>query len=89
MPDPSTLTPLALQSTLQQLLRNLKFADDDPVHAPGHDHHDPGRMQMRKRFVSVKNDQKAKHAWKVIASKLSRSEPDVKTKWNQIKRSSG
>ena len=40
------------------------------------------------KLRTLQADQKAKHAWKVIAAKLARSEPDVKAKWNQIKNTS-
>ena len=38
------------------------------------------------RLKDLKGNTTAKHPWKVSAGKLGRSEPDVKSKWSQIKK---
>jgi hypothetical protein len=48
----------------------------------------PWTEEDEQKLRTLKGDQKAKHAWKVIAGKLAHSEPKGKAKWNQIKNSS-
>jgi hypothetical protein len=43
----------------------------------------------KKLLWTLKTDEKSRYAWKVIASKLGKPEPDVKIMWNHIKNSMG
>ena len=92
LPDPSKLSSMA--STPPKRKQKAKATPKAPAKRRRTGHKSPSRppspsttwtMEEKQKLRTLKSDEKSRFSWRVISTKMGKTETDVRSMWNQIK----
>ena len=92
LPDPSKLSPTAAtpakrkqkaKATPKAPAKRRRRSDKSPSRSPSP--LSTWTMEDKQKLHTLKSDEKSRFSWRVIATKMGKTETDVRAMWNQIK----
>ena len=88
LPDPSKLsptmtTPAKRKQKAKATAKRRRRSDKTPSRSPSPS--STWTMEDKQKLYTLKSDERSRFSWRVISTKMGKTEADVRAMWNQIK----